>query len=111
MSLNHRSQKYSLAKDRLVIVLFIFASLALLTITSLALAQGGNYALSWWTVDNGGGTSEGGAFALSGTLGQPDAAAQMSGGQFSLQGGFWPTGGISAGVPTAHPLYLPLLRK
>lgn len=49
--------------------------------------------LSWYTFD-GGGTmnSAGGSFALSGTIGQPDAgspAAPMSGGAFSLVGGFW----------------------
>ncbi len=53
-----------------------------------ALAQMGPD-LSWNTIDSGGGTSVGGAFEVSGTIGQPDAGA-MSGGEFDLAGGFWP---------------------
>ena len=43
-----------------------------------------------FTVDAGGGTSTGGGFALSGTIGQPDASGALSGGAFELHGGFWP---------------------
>ena len=49
-----------------------------------------NFALDWFTLDGGGGTSSGGNFSLSGTIGQPDANQQpMTGGAFSLTGGFW----------------------
>src|SRR5690349_2033027 len=48
-----------------------------------------NYDLSWNSIDGGGGTSVGGSFILEGSIGQPDAAS-MSGGTFSLEGGFWP---------------------
>jgi hypothetical protein len=44
--------------------------------------------LSWSTIDGGGGTSTGGVFQLSGTIGQPDAA-NSAGGNFALTGGFW----------------------
>ena len=37
------------------------------------------YALDWSTIDGGGGTSTGGVYAVSGTIGQPDAG-RMSGG-------------------------------
>ena len=47
------------------------------------------YAIDWFTVDGGGGTSSGGSFTLTGTIGQTDAAT-LSGGNYSLQGGFWP---------------------
>jgi len=57
---------------------------------SLALAD---YDLSWHTIDGGGGTSSGDAFTLSGTIGQPDAGS-MSGGDFTLVGGFWAGGAI-----------------
>jgi hypothetical protein len=30
--------------------------------------------LDWFTIDGGGGTSTGGVYAVSGTIGQPDAA-------------------------------------
>lgn len=49
--------------------------------------------LSWNTIDGGGGVSSGGIFKLSATIGQPDAcspAAPMTGGIFTLVGGFWP---------------------
>jgi hypothetical protein len=54
-------------------------------------AAGAQYSLTWSTIDSGGGTSTGGAFTLSGTIGQPDAGL-MSSGPFSLVGGFWGVG-------------------
>ncbi len=51
-------------------------------------ASGQSYSIDWWTVDGGGGTSTGGVYAVSGTIGQPDAGT-MSGGNFTLHGGFW----------------------
>ncbi len=56
----------------------------------------------WFTIDGGGGTSTGGVYAVSGTLGQPDAGATLTGGNYSLTGGFW--SGLAAvqqpGAPT-----------
>ena len=34
----------------------------------------GQYELSWYTIDGGGGRSIGGPYTLTGTIGQPDAA-------------------------------------
>jgi hypothetical protein len=65
-----------------------------LLLAANALAQ--NYSIDWFTVDGGGGTSTGGVFSLSGTIGQPDAG-HMNGGDFTLDGGFW---GIIALVQT-----------
>ena len=51
------------------------------------------YTIDWHTVDGGGGTSAGGTYELSGSIGQPDAGpgtTGMSGGTFELVGGFWP---------------------
>ncbi len=50
-----------------------------------ALAQ---YSIDWFTIGGGGGTSTGGVYTVSGTIGQSDAGA-MSGGNFSITGGFW----------------------
>ena len=58
---------------------------ALLFTASLLRAQS---ALDWFTVDGGGGTSSGGAYAGQGTIGQPDAGVS-SGGGYVLHGGFW----------------------
>jgi hypothetical protein len=48
-----------------------------------------DFNIDWFTIDGGGGTSGGGPFSLSGTIGQPDAGVTMTGGNFSLTGGFW----------------------
>ncbi len=50
---------------------------------------GQSYCIDWLTIDGGGGTSTGGVYSVSGTIGQPDAGAPMSGVNFSLTGGFW----------------------
>ena len=55
-----------------------------------------DYSIDWHTLDGGGGTSTGGVYSVSGTIGQPEAGA-LSGGQFTLQGGFW---GIVTAVQT-----------
>lgn len=70
----------------------ILTVLMLLT-TSAALAQNEGpsaYAVDWYTVDAGGGFSSGGSFTVTGTIGQPDAAAGgATRGSFSVSGGFW----------------------
>src|SRR3970040_576348 len=71
--------------------LCLVALLAGLAVTGIRAATGeldSGYAISWWTVDSGGGTSQGGTYTLRGTIGQPDAG-RMSGGVFSLTSGFW----------------------
>lgn len=50
--------------------------------------SGGDYDLSWITIDGGGGVSSGGQYIVRGTIGQPDAGV-MSGGDYKLAGGFW----------------------
>ena len=61
-----------------------------------AFAQQSGPSVSSFTVDAGGGTSSGGSFVLSGTIGQPDASGALSGGTFDLHGGFWPGGVVPA---------------
>ncbi len=50
---------------------------------------GQTYSIDWHSLDAGGGTSTGGVFSVSGTIGQPDPGPAMSGGAYSLTGGFW----------------------
>lgn len=57
-------------------------------IAAVAAVNGQNYNLDWSSVDGGGGTSTGGVYVVSGTIGQPDAGS-MSGGVYTLNGGFW----------------------
>jgi hypothetical protein len=76
--------------------LLLPASLVLLTCVQQASAQ---LSITWSTIDGGGGTSTGGVFSLSGTIGQHDAGPAMAGGTFTLTGGFW------AGTGSAHPSF------
>ncbi|HKS38706.1 MAG TPA: hypothetical protein VJW76_16045 [Verrucomicrobiae bacterium] len=62
---------------------------AILFLLTTVSSRAQSYSIDWHTVDGGGGTSTGGSYILSGTIGQPDAGA-MSGGSYTLQGGFWP---------------------
>ena len=62
---------------------------ALLLLTPALVASAQNYTLDWYSMDGGGGSSAGGAYAVHGTIGQPDASPAMTGGNFSLTSGFW----------------------
>jgi hypothetical protein len=75
------------------------ATLALVTLATHAQ----NYSIDWFKIAGGGGSSTGGPFALSGTAGQPDAGS-MSGGNYSLTGGFWSL--ISAAQSPGSPLLM-----
>jgi hypothetical protein len=63
---------------------FIFLSLAF-----CLRAWGQSYSIDWFKVAGGGGTSTGSVYSISGTIGQPDAGGPMTGGSYSLTGGFW----------------------
>ena len=66
---------------------FGFIACLFLGLGSIASAQ--SYSIDWYKVAGGGGTSTGGVYAVSGTIGQPDACGAMSGGAYSVTGGFW----------------------
>jgi len=79
------------------------AALLLLSILNAYLSTGfAQYAVNWYTIDGGGGTSTGGVYSVSGTIGQPDARGPMTNGQYSVTGGFWalPTALQVPGAPT-----------
>ncbi len=63
------------------------------------------YTLTWWTVDGGGSSVGSGAYTLSSTAGQPDAAVVAANG-YTLYGGFWGGGGRMM-----YSLYLPLVMR
>lgn len=68
----------------------------LLTLSIISVAQtGADYEISKSSIDAGGGTSNGGAYILNGSIGQADAATEINGGDFALTGGFWTSGAIS----------------
>ena len=64
----------------------------------LSAARAQNYSIDWYKIAGGGGTSAGGNYQVSGTIGQADASPTLSGGSYSLTGGFW---SLIAVVPTA----------
>jgi len=46
------------------------------------------FEIPWHSIDCGGGTSDGGQFSVTGTIGQHDTGT-MTGGGFVISGGFW----------------------
>ena len=52
------------------------------------------YTINWYKIAGGGGTSTGGVYSVSGTIGQHDAGGPMTGGSYSLTGGFWSLIGV-----------------
>jgi hypothetical protein len=87
------------ARRTCTVILLVLAALLL---TAVVLADGG-YDLSWWTV---GSTtlSTGGEFAMGGTVGQPEAGS-LSGGVYSLTGGFW------SGTGPQPFIFLPVIMR
>jgi hypothetical protein len=63
------------------------ACAALLTLCLEATAQ--SYSIDWYKIAGGGGLSTGGVYSVNGTIGQQDAGGPMTGGNYSLTGGFW----------------------
>jgi len=63
------------------------------------------YSIDWYKISGGGGTSAGGQYSVTGTIGQPDAGVAMTGGNYSLTGGFWALIAV-AQMPGAPTLYI-----
>ena len=91
-------------KRKLALLLVIVLALALFG-GALAAGQAFNPDVIWWTVDNGGGQSSATGYTLNGTISQPDAGPLMTGGAYSLSGGYWGSSASSTG------LYLPLVMR
>src|ERR1700742_2461378 len=70
-------------------------TLSLSFLSALALALSANsvsaqsYSIDWYKISGGGGTSSNGQYVVSGTIGQHDAGGPMTGGNYSVTGGFW----------------------
>ena len=47
------------------------------------------YSIDWSKIAGGGGTSTGGVYSVSGTIGQPEAGGALTNGQYAVTGGFW----------------------
>ena len=86
-------------KNGLKIVLLALAFTAL-----VVRAQAQTYSIDWDKIAGGGGTSTGGVYAVNGTIGQHDAGGPMTGGNYSLTGGFWSLIAVvqTGGAPTLY---------
>jgi hypothetical protein len=73
--------------DKSLITMKTLIAFLTLLLPGIAFAQ--PYSIDWHKVAGGGGTSTGATYTVSGTIGQPDAGGAMTGGSFSLTGGFW----------------------
>src|SRR5262245_55602805 len=79
--------------------------LALFALLALAWPATAQYQLSFWTADGGGGQSTGGVYAVTGTIGQPDANTH-TGGPYTLFGGFWSAFSVpTPGAPSLRIVY------
>jgi hypothetical protein len=52
-------------------------------------ASAQDYSIDWHKIAAGGGTSTGGVYQITGTIGQHEAGGPLTGGNYSLTGGFW----------------------
>lgn len=79
-------------------ILILMAGLAVWLQLPVAAQQ---YSIDGHVIAGGGGTSTGGVYSVTGTIGQADAGPVMTNGQFAVQGGFWalPTAVQVAGAP------------
>ena len=84
---------------RMKIKLIYIVTLAAALMTVVARAQ--TYSIDWYKIAGGGGSSTGGTYTVNGTIGQPDAGGPLTGGNYSLTGGFWSLISVvqTAGMP------------
>ncbi len=66
-----------------------FVFVVFFIVLGAAVLRAQQYAIDWYKIAGGGGTSTGATYQVTGTIGQPDASGAMSGGSYSLTGGFW----------------------
>ena len=67
----------------------------------LCLTHAQSYSVDWFKVSGGGGTSTGGVYQISGTIGQHDAGGTLAGGNYTLTGGYWSIYALEeSGAPT-----------
>lgn len=89
-------------KKQIQIVLTLCV-MALTSVSVAAQSSGGSFTIEQSVIASGGGTSSdttNNIFSVTATSGQPIAGTQSSGGQFTVQGGFWQQ---AAAGPTAAP--------
>jgi hypothetical protein len=58
-----------------------------LLIPTISFAQ--SHSIDWYKISGSGGSSMGGVYSVSSTIGQHDSGGPMTGGNYSISGGFW----------------------
>lgn len=76
------------------------ASVIILTLAWFGSSSAQIFSINWYKIAGGGGSSTNSQFTLSGTIGQAEAGGPMSGGNYSVSGGFWTISSVPvAGAP------------
>jgi len=88
-------------KIKISLIFSIGASLAQLWMCCRCLGQ---YSIPWYKIAGGGGTSSGGNYQVSGTIGQAEAGSSATGSAYSLTPGFWSFLSVvqTPGAPTLY---------
>ena len=82
----------------------IVAMSSMLSLNNVHAQTGGNYDLTWWTIDGGGDVISGNGYTLNGTIGQPEPGSAPTGSNYTLTGGFW-------NRFNSYKVFLPLILK
>lgn len=97
---------------RLMVCGLLLALALLATAAPAVLAQsGGAFALAWHVVVAGGGTATGGAYTLTGSIGQAAAGSTATGGSYGLSGGVWGDADTPDGGNDPVRVYLPQILR
>jgi hypothetical protein len=107
---SHQEQTARRGRSRPASLTLLLACFILLHSSFCLRALGQSYTVDWYKIAGGGGTSTGGPvtgtnyYSVSGTIGQPDASGAMTGGNYSLTGGFWSLVDVvqTPGAPTLY---------
>lgn len=93
--------------------IWIFLPAALLMImagTPFVLAQsGGDYEMTWSSINTGSMILTGGDYSLEGTIGQPEPGATQRGGDYTLTGGVVDAGQMDVTPAAGERVFLPLI--
>ncbi len=90
--------------------LFLLIVGALLLAAGTVIARPYAVGTTWFTADAGGGTSQGGNYTLSATVGQIDAGT-LEGGRYTMDSGFWPGPLHGGNQINDTQVYIPLVRR
>lgn len=83
-----KNEKGKSKKAKVIFALFVFLWYCICAMNFSA-QSGGQFEIKQSVIANGGASSAGGNFGVTGTTAQTNVGANMAGGNFGLKGGFW----------------------